>query len=101
MENEFNPLHFTDCDGTTISLGDNIISIKGKNRGLETIFVFCIPQHRFGFLYWESYEKIKNGKENGAYDHDIMPEAYILDIPNLDFYYTPKSRMEIRKETDN
>ena len=92
MEN-FNPLHFTDCDSNTLTLGDDVTAIKGKCKGMDMIFVFCIPQHRYGFLYWKRYEHYSNNK----FDHEIQPLPFVLDVPHIDMYYTPKSKMEIRK----
>ena len=94
MSYEFNPLHFTDCDGNQLNLGDDVTFTKGKLKGMDAIFVFCIPQHRYGFLYWETYEHYSKGE----FDHDIQPTPFVLDVPNLDAYYTPKSKMEVRKD---
>jgi hypothetical protein len=71
--------------------------IKGKHKGLQAYFVFCIPQHRYGFLYWESYERIEKHIADGSIPTYKIPQPFIVDYPNVDFYWTPKSKTEIIK----
>jgi len=97
IDYNFEPLKFQDNNGINIKLGDLVEVIKGKNKGLQCYFVFCIPQHRFGFLYWESYEKYENYNKKGEYCYNKIPKEFIIDFPHLDFYYTPKSKQEIIK----
>ena len=78
----FNPLEFTDQNGTQIELGDIVECTKGRYKGVHFQFVFCIPQHRFGFIWYN--DKV------GKWDN-------ILDRPDLKFYYTPRSVKEIVK----
>jgi hypothetical protein len=33
----------------------------------------------------------------GNYDTNKMPEPFVIDVPSVDFYYTPKSQKEIVK----
>ena len=96
---EFNPLHFTDQNGTPLALGDTVKVTKGKNKGNSTwIFVFCIPQHRFGFMINRFYHEFETNDKDGLYGEEKrVPEPFIVDYPNLDFYWTPKSKMEIAK----
>jgi hypothetical protein len=86
-----NPLQFSDKNNTPLSLGDKVIGTKGKHNGLIYTFVFCIPQHRFGFT--NRYEEIV--KHNGSYGFYMLPEPFVVNIPSLDFYYTPKNKEEM------
>ena len=61
---KFKPLHFTDEHNTSIKLGDIVTVTKGSNKGATCIFVFCIPQHRFGFMFLRYYEKIVENNNN-------------------------------------
>lgn len=90
-----NPLHFEDKKGTSLSLGDAVTCTKGRYKGCTLTFVFCITQHRFGFI--NSFEEIVKHNKNGEYGHDILPEPFCIDIPSLDFYYTPKNKLDIIK----
>jgi hypothetical protein len=95
---EFNPLHFTDQNGCPLTLGDTVRVTKGKNKSnIKWTFVFCIPQHRFGFIPEGYYESRVKANENNGYGWNRVPEAFVLDFPSLDFYWTPKSKMEIVK----
>ncbi len=93
----FEPLKFSDKNGNDLQLGDLVESVKGKYKGLQCYFVFCIPQHRFGFLYFESYDKYKKWNKEGQFDNNILPKEFIIDVPNVDFYYTPRTKQEIIK----
>lgn len=94
---EFNPLHFTDQNEKLIRLGDIVTATKGKNKGGKFIFVFCIPQHRFGFLYFRSHQEFKKNNDEGLFDENRIPEPFVIDYPHVDFYYTPRTRQEISK----
>ena len=87
MEN-FDPLDFFTSDNHKLSLGD-LVSIDNKkihpvNRGKEFIFVFCVSQHRFGFILKEYYDQLI------VDDIERVPKPFVVTIPNLDFYWTPK-----------
>lgn len=88
MNNSFDPLLFTDKNGNRLQLGDKVKS-TGKFKNYELVFVFCIPQHRYGFL--------------ADYEHYLenMPERiiqpFVIDTPNLHFYYTPSNVKLISK----
>ena len=98
MLQTINPLRFSDQNDYPLFLGDTVTVTKGKNKGNATyVFVFCIPQHRFGFLHKMIFDKIVENNNMGLYDKNIMPEPFVIDIPNLDFYWTPKSKTEILK----
>lgn len=73
---------FVDQNGTKIELGDVVECTKGRYKGEKFQFVFCIPQHRFGFIWCGNGER--------KWDN-------ILDHPDLKFYYTPRSVKEIVK----
>jgi hypothetical protein len=94
---QFNPLHFTDQAGTEIQLGDKVTATKGKNKGATCIFLFCIPQHRFGFMYLKFYEKMMENNNQNLYGYNMFPEEFVTVDSNLQFYYTPKSQKEIIK----
>jgi hypothetical protein len=94
---QFNPLHFEDQKGTQLQLGDLVTTTKGTHKGGSFVFVFCIPQHRFGFIYKRIYDNIVEGNAAGDFNCNIVPEPFVIDRPNLDFYYTPKSKKEIVK----
>jgi len=94
---QFNPLHFTDQNNTEFKLGDIVKATKGKNKGATCIFVFCIPQHRFGFMYLKFYEKMMENNNQNLYDFNMFPEEFVTMDSNLQFYYTPKSKQEIVK----
>jgi hypothetical protein len=95
---QFNPLHFTDQNGTQLQLGDTVTATKGKNKGGTYVFVFCIPQHRFGFYHARQFNFLKiTNAVPGNYDTNKMPEPFVIDVPSVDFYYTPKSQKEIVK----
>ena len=76
----FNPLHFTDKNGNILQLGDKV-KATGKFKNYELTFVFCIPQHRFGFI--ANYEQFH------LPERIIQP--FVIDTPNLHFYYTPSN----------
>ena len=98
MENYiFNPFHFVDKNETLLQLGDLVEVTKGSRKGGQYYFVFCIPQHRYGFFYWESYERIEKHIADGLISVDKMTQPFIVDVPNVDFYWTPKSKTEIVK----
>ena len=84
---EFNPLHFTDKNGNQLQLGDKVKVSSGRFKGYELTFVFCIPQHRYGF--------------QARYDEFVISERvvepFVLDYPNLHFYYTPSNVKIISK----
>lgn len=95
---EFNPLLFTDQNNYSITLGDTVNVTKGKNKGNATyVFVFCIPQHRFGFLHKRLFDQMMENNSLGLYETNKFPEPFVIDTSNLDFYWTPKSKMEIVK----
>jgi hypothetical protein len=76
----FNPLHFTDKNGNILQLGDKV-KATGKFKNYELTFVFCIPQHRFGFI--ANYEQF--------HLHERIIQPFVIDTPNLHFYYTPSN----------
>ena len=91
-----NFLTFTDQNGTQIPLGNIVKATKGKNRGGTYVFVFCIPQHRFGFIYEDTYEEIVSNNEKGLYGEiNMVPEPFVLNTPDLHFYWTPNSKKQI------
>ena len=93
-----NPLHFTDQNNNTLTLGDVVKVTKGKYKGnADYVFVFCIPQHRFGFIHKMIFDDKVANNNLGLYNSNIIPEPFVLDIPSLSFYWTPKSKMEIVK----
>jgi hypothetical protein len=92
---QFNPLHFTDQNNEQIQLGDLVKVTKGPNKGAICIFVFCIPQHRFGFLYLKFYERLVENNNNKGYDFNMFPEDFVTMESNLQFYYTPKNRLTV------
>lgn len=96
----FNPLHFTDKNGNHIQLGDTVNATRKRGSGKEVIphvFVFCIPQHRFGFIRKEEYDWMVETQAADDFGRTVILEPYILDWSNLDFYYTPISRKTIVK----
>ena len=64
-----NPLHFTDQNNNTLTLGDVVKVTKGKHKGnADYVFVFCIPQHRFGFIHKMIFdEKVANNNKAPAH----------------------------------
>jgi hypothetical protein len=95
-----NTLHFTDMDANTIQLGDVVSVEKSKTRSLrqrQFVFVFCIPQHRYGFMDVEDYEWRRAANELGDFGFNREPERYVLDWPDLDFYWTPKNAKTFRR----
>lgn len=86
---EFNTLHFTDKNGNQLQLGDKVKVSSGKFKGYELTFVFCIPQHRYGFQarYDEFVENLP----------EKVVEPFVIDYPNLHFYYTPSNVKIISK----
>ena len=84
-------LYFTDQQDTQIRLGDIVTVTKGpyKNASVEWVFVFCIPQHRFGFLRKQLADKLAR--------QNMFPEPYVTTYPNLNIYWTPRSKTEIIK----
>ena len=99
MKDNFDPLLFTDQNNEPIQLGDVVYVTKGKYKGNTLwIFLFCIPQHRFGFLSKQFYDETVSNNEEGLYgDLNRVPKPFMVDCPSLDFYWTPKSKMEIVK----
>jgi hypothetical protein len=92
---QFNPLHFTDQNNEQIQLGDLVKVTKGPNKGKTCIFVFCIPQHRFGFMYLRYYLQLVENNKNKLYDFNMFPEDFVTMDSNLQFYYTPKNKQTI------
>ena len=92
---EFNPLHFTDKNGNQLQLGDFVKATKGRFKGYTLIFTFCVPQHRFGFIIDTAYNDIVENKDK--FGRKVLVEDYALDIPNLQFYYTPSNVSIISK----
>ena len=84
----FDPLHFTDKNGEQIQLGDLVVT---KNNDI-LVFVFCIPQHRFGFMFKDWYDT-----QQEWHGIDKIPEPFVVDFPNLLFYWTPKNKKHIEK----
>lgn len=99
MKDNFDPFLFTDQNNEPIQLGDVVYVTKGKYKGNTLwIFLFCIPQHRFGFLSKRFYDEMVSNNEEGLYgDLNRVPKPFMVDCPSLDFYWTPKSKMEIVK----
>lgn len=94
----FNPLHFTDNNGNQIQLGDVVNATRKRGSGKEVIphvFVFCIPQHRFGFIRKEEYDWMVEVEAQNGFDRTVLVEPFVLDWTNLDFYYTPISKKTI------
>ena len=96
---QFNPLHFTDQNDSQIQLGDILTATKGSHKGAEFIFVFCIPQHRYGFMYLRYYNNLVENNKNNGYGFNMFPEEFVTMDSNLQFYYTPKNRQTIAKIT--
>ena len=92
---QFNPLNFTDQNNNEIKLGDIVTVTKGSNKGATCVFVFCIPQHRFGFMYSRYYDKLVENNKNNGYSFNMFPEEFVTMDSNLQFYYTPKNRQTI------
>lgn len=94
-----NFMRFIDQNGDTLNLGDIVNVTKGRFAGdAKWIFVFCIPQHRFGFVTKDSYDRRKKANDNGEYAPiNVVPEPFVLDYPHLNFYWTPKSSTTILK----
>ena len=91
-----NFLEFTDGKDDKLQLGDRVNVIKGKHKGTATyVFMFCIPQHRFGFLHERIFNQMVTNNEQELYDSNVFPEPFVIDTPNLDFYWTPRSKNEI------
>jgi hypothetical protein len=84
-------LYFTDQQDTQIQLGDIVTVTKGPYRSDKTewVFVFCIPQHRFGFLRKQLADLLTTDNH--------FPEPYVTTYPHLTIYWTPKSKKEIIK----
>jgi hypothetical protein len=89
---ELDVLNFVDKDNNKIRLGDIVKAVKGKHKSeSEYIFVFCIPQHRFGFVYKKFYDKLLENNEQGGYPFEMFPEPFVTMNPDLQFYYTPSN----------
>jgi hypothetical protein len=93
MKNVLDTIEFVDQNGNTIKLGDRVMATKGAHAGGTFEFIFCIPQHRFGFINIK-YLQFLNAK-NTAYARSIFPAPGFIDQSKLDFYYTPRSIKEI------
>lgn len=93
---QFNPIYFTDKDDKQIQLGDLVQITKGPYKGHVCIFVFCIPQHRFGFMFKQYYDKLVENNKNNGYGFDMFPEDFVTMDSNLQLYYTPKNRLTIK-----
>ena len=95
-----NTLHFTDMDGTEIQLGDVVSVEKSKiRRNLQRgfVFVFCIPQHRYGFMATDKYEWRRAANESGGFGFNREHAPYVLDWPDLDFYWKPRNAKTFRR----
>ena len=92
----FDPLYFTDKNNQTIQLGDIVKAKIWRGEEREYVFVFSIPQHRFGCLEKERYDHFVENKDN--FDRIVLLEPYVLDWPDLDLYYTPRSSKKIIKK---
>jgi hypothetical protein len=88
---QFNPLHFTDQNNNQIELGDIVKVTKGSHKNALCVFVFCIPQHRYGFMYLRYFNKLVENNKNNLYDFNMFPEDFVTMDSNLQFYYTPKN----------
>ena len=93
---QFNSLYFTDKDDKQLQLGDLVEVTKGTRKGAICIFVFCIPQHRFGFMYLKYYQKLVENNKNNGYGFNMFPEDFVTMDSNLQFYYTPTNRLTIK-----
>jgi hypothetical protein len=85
-------LNFVDRNNAQIQLGDIVKAVKGKNKSEhEYIFVFCIPQHRFGFVYKRFYDRLMENSKQGGYPFEMFPEPFVTVYQDLTFYYTPNN----------
>lgn len=89
-------LNFTDKDSTPIKLGDIVDVTKGKHKGAEMIFLFCIPQHRFGFCYKRRYDNMMETNAENGFGFNMFPEEFITMDADLSMYYTPARKSEIK-----
>lgn len=81
--------NFIDKTGDILHLGDLV-----EKDGIEYIFLFCVPQWRYGFLSTNHYGNLI--KNNLKTEKNLFLEKYHIDIPNLDFYYTPLNQKKIK-----
>ena len=73
--------------GTPIKLGDIVDVTKGKHKGAEMIFLFCIPQHRFGFCYKRRYDNMMETNAENGFGFNMFPEEFITMDADLSMYY--------------
>ena len=92
---QFNTLHFTDKNDQQFRLGDLVQITKGPYKGHVCIFVFNIPQHRFGFMFLKFYENMIENNKNNGFGFNMFPEDFVTMYPTLQLYYTPKNRLTI------
>lgn len=85
------PYQFFDKNQKEIKLGDIIEFTVGKYSGDEMIFLFCIPQHRFGFMFVRHVSM-----------DDLREQGYMTKTANLKIYYTPASSQTfVKVETED
>lgn len=92
-------LNFVDQNNNKIQLGDIVEVNKGKMSKFKEnkfIFLFCIPQHRFGFVFKSYYDKVMENNQNGGYDFEMFPEPFVTNMIDMQFYYTPKNLKTIK-----
>lgn len=89
-------LNFTDKNGAPIKLGDIVEVTKGKHKNAEMIFLFCVPQHRFGFAYKKRYDNMVETNTVNGFGFNMFPEEFVTMDADLSMYYTPARRLEVQ-----